>query len=56
MSIIIHIVISNSHHHQPINDPTDGPQAFLIEHPQGEWAITYHWDQRLNVPSETRSF
>jgi hypothetical protein len=30
------------HHHQPINIPTAGTQAFLTDYPQGEWAITHH--------------
>jgi hypothetical protein len=31
-----------SHHHQPINAPTAGAQAFLMDYPQGERAITHH--------------
>jgi hypothetical protein len=30
------------HHHQPINAPTAGAQAFLMDYPQGEQAITHH--------------
>jgi hypothetical protein len=30
------------HHHQPINVPTAGAQAFLMDYPQGERAITHH--------------
>jgi hypothetical protein len=33
---------SSSSHHQPINAPTAGAQAFLMDHPQGERAITHH--------------
>jgi hypothetical protein len=29
-------------HHQPINVPTVGAQAFLMNYPQGERAITHH--------------
>jgi hypothetical protein len=29
-------------HHQPINVPTAGEQAFLVDYPQGERAITHH--------------
>jgi hypothetical protein len=36
------------HHHQPINVPTAGAQAFLMDYNR---AITH---QRLNVPSEAR--
>jgi hypothetical protein len=54
------------HHHQPINVPTTGAQAFLMDYPQGERAITHHAgpvgandckysrDQRLIVPFEAR--
>jgi hypothetical protein len=28
------------HHHQPINVPTAGVQAFLMDYPQGERALT----------------
>jgi hypothetical protein len=31
------------HHHQPINVPTAGAQAFLMDYPQGERAITHNW-------------
>jgi hypothetical protein len=56
-------------HHQPINVPNAGAQAFLMDYPQGERAITHHAgqcglvgandckysrDQRLNVPSKAR--
>jgi hypothetical protein len=30
------------HHHQRINAPTAGAQAFLKDYPQGQRAITYH--------------
>jgi hypothetical protein len=30
------------HYNQPINVPTAGAQAFLMDHPQGERAITHH--------------
>jgi hypothetical protein len=30
------------HHHQPINVPTAGAQAILMDYPQGERAITHH--------------
>jgi hypothetical protein len=30
------------HHHQPINVPTAGEQAFLMDYPQGERDITHH--------------
>jgi hypothetical protein len=30
------------HHHQPINVPTAGAQAFLMDYPPGERAITHH--------------
>jgi hypothetical protein len=29
-------------HHQPINVPTAGAQAFLLDYPQGGRAITHH--------------
>jgi hypothetical protein len=29
-------------HHQPFNVPTAGAQAFLMDYPQGERAITHH--------------
>jgi hypothetical protein len=29
-------------HYQPINVPTAGAQAFLMDYPQGERAITHH--------------
>jgi hypothetical protein len=32
---------SHHHHHQPINVPTAGAQAFLMDYPQGERAITH---------------
>jgi hypothetical protein len=34
--------LSHTHHHQPINVPTAGAQAFLMDYPQGEQAITHH--------------
>jgi hypothetical protein len=30
------------HHDRPINVPTAGAQAFLMDYPQGEGAITHH--------------
>jgi hypothetical protein len=30
------------HHHQPINAPTAGAPAFLMDYPQEERAITHH--------------
>jgi hypothetical protein len=30
------------HHHQPINVPTAGAQAFLMDYSLGERAITHH--------------
>jgi hypothetical protein len=56
------------YHHQPINVPTVGAQAFLMGNPQGERAITTRAqcglvdandckcsrEQRLKVPSEER--
>jgi hypothetical protein len=30
------------HHYQPINVPTAGAQTILMDHPQGEQAITHH--------------
>jgi hypothetical protein len=30
------------HHHQPINVPTAGAQAFFMDYPQGERTITHH--------------
>jgi hypothetical protein len=41
----IHInthIIPGYNHHQPINVPTAGAQAFLMDYPQGERAITHH--------------
>jgi hypothetical protein len=32
----------SARHHQPINAPTAGAQAFLMDYPQGEGAITHH--------------
>jgi hypothetical protein len=29
-------------HNQHINVPTAGAQDFLLDYPQGEWAITHH--------------
>jgi hypothetical protein len=57
--------IHHHHHHQPINVPSAGAQALLMDHTEGEGAMTRHaspgrigdkcsWDQRLNVPSEAR--
>jgi hypothetical protein len=36
------IKVHHHHHHQPINVPTAGAQAFLMDYPQGERAITQH--------------
>jgi hypothetical protein len=30
------------HHHQPINVSTAGAQAFFMDYPQGERAITHY--------------
>jgi hypothetical protein len=44
------------HHHQPINAPIAGAQAFLMDYPQGERAITHHtgpvpkWDESRKKP------
>jgi hypothetical protein len=61
--------LCHHHHHQPINVPTAGAQAFLMDYLQGEPAITHHAgpvrivgardckysrDQLVNVPSEAR--
>jgi hypothetical protein len=32
----------NIHHHQPINVPTAGAQALLMDYLQGERGITHH--------------
>jgi hypothetical protein len=37
-----HIYNISHHHHQPINVPTAGAQAFLMDYSQGERAITHH--------------
>jgi hypothetical protein len=34
--------VSGMYRHQPINVPTAGAQAFLMDYPQGERAITHH--------------
>jgi hypothetical protein len=34
--------IFNFNHHQPINVPTAGAQAFFMDYTQEEWAITHH--------------
>jgi hypothetical protein len=63
-------LLKHIHHpHQPINVPTAGAQAFLMDYPQGKRAITttrtqcgllgandckYSQDQRLNVLSQAR--
>jgi hypothetical protein len=55
----------HNHHHQPINVPIAGAQAFLMDYPQRERAITHYagpvWigandckcrrHERLNMPS-----
>jgi hypothetical protein len=38
----ISYLMKKYHHHQPINVPTAGAQAFVIDYPQGERAITHH--------------
>jgi hypothetical protein len=54
----IHIILFN--HHQPINVPTAGAQAWLMGTHRvgpvgiGECNCKYSRDQRLNVPSEAR--
>jgi hypothetical protein len=40
--LIVTDVFFHHHHHQPINVPTAGTQAFLMDYPQGERAITHH--------------
>jgi hypothetical protein len=40
--IVSTIFIIMIHHQQPINVPTAGAQAFLMDYPQGEQAITHH--------------
>jgi hypothetical protein len=39
---LIAVHLSFHHHHQPINVSTAGAQAFLMDYPQGERAITHH--------------
>jgi hypothetical protein len=34
-------LLYHHHHHQPINVPTAGAHAFLMDYPQGERAITH---------------
>jgi hypothetical protein len=34
------VIVLHHHYHQPINVPTAGAQAFLMDYPQGERAIT----------------
>jgi hypothetical protein len=41
-SIYCHVCIITRHHHQPINVLTAGAQAFLMDYPQGERALTHH--------------
>jgi hypothetical protein len=41
-AIIIVLSLYVSIHHQPINVSTAGAQAFLIDYPQEERAITHH--------------
>jgi hypothetical protein len=40
--IVSERICIHHHHHQPINVPTAGAQAFLMDYPQGERAITHH--------------
>jgi hypothetical protein len=43
-------------HNQPINVPTAGAQAFLIDHPHGERAITHHSGSvRIGVSRDKRN-
>jgi hypothetical protein len=46
--------ISIIHHHQPINVPTAGAQAFLMDYPQGEIIIIITIDNyiHINTPIE----
>jgi hypothetical protein len=37
-----HLSYSIHHHHQPIHVPTAGAQAFLMDHCEGERALTHH--------------
>jgi hypothetical protein len=39
---LLAILIHHHRHHQPINVPTAGAQAFLMDYPQGERAMTHH--------------
>jgi hypothetical protein len=42
VTIFTRFYVEESFHHQPINVPTAGAQAFLMDYPQGERAITHH--------------
>jgi hypothetical protein len=42
MMMMIKIMLMFCHHHQPINVPTAGAQAFFMDYSQGERAITHH--------------
>jgi hypothetical protein len=39
-----YLTVIYHHHHQPINVPTAGAQAFLMDYTQGERAIAHHKD------------
>jgi hypothetical protein len=41
---VLSLVKLHHHHHQPINVPTAGAQAFLMDYPQGEQAMSHHVD------------
>jgi hypothetical protein len=38
----VYVFSLSHHHHQRINEPTAGAQAFLMDYTQGERAITHH--------------
>jgi hypothetical protein len=43
VDLTIAIIYHNHHrHHQPIDGPTAGAHAFLMDYTQGEQAITHH--------------
>jgi hypothetical protein len=42
LSLRFYLFTEIHHHHQPINIPTPGAEAFLMDHPLGERAITHY--------------
>jgi hypothetical protein len=40
--VMMMMMMVRLYHHQPINVPTAGAQAFLMDYLQGEQAITHH--------------